>query len=323
MRAARLYGPRDLRLETLPIPQIGPRELLVRLEACGICPTDIRKHRIGLSDGSYPLNLGHEWVGRVMEVGVEATDWAVGDRVYGDTYAGYADFAALPIDPGGESIGAYRIPEDLPLERAVFLEPVADCLHAWLDGARLERGDRVLVFGAGQMGLQLVAVARELGAEIVVIEPLEHRRELALKLGASGVAQPDDLETTLSERWGDEPPVSAVVSIGALPAFRQALACVGNGARVVLFAGFGDTSVTEVDLNDIHYRELSVVGTTWIGVPPNQHWERYDQALEMLRSGAVPTDLLVTGYCHLDELEEHFERLANHTDLKTILTLGV
>src|SRR6516165_10133497 len=80
MWAARLHGIKDLQLEELPVPQPGPGELLVRVEACGICPTDARKYSIGVSDGEYPVNPGHEWVGLVEETGPDAGGWTPGDR---------------------------------------------------------------------------------------------------------------------------------------------------------------------------------------------------------------------------------------------------
>ena len=107
MRAARLHGVGDLRVESVPVPVPGPTQLLVSVEACGICPTDARKYAIGVSDGGYPLNPGHEWVGRVVATGEAVDGFQVGDQVYGDTYAGYADFAASPQPEG---LSAARLP---------------------------------------------------------------------------------------------------------------------------------------------------------------------------------------------------------------------
>ena len=92
MRVARLHGTADLRVETVPVPRPGPDEVLVRIEACGICPTDARKYAIGMDHGDYPLNPGHEWVGRVVASGPDVDGLDPGTRVYGDTYAGYAEF---------------------------------------------------------------------------------------------------------------------------------------------------------------------------------------------------------------------------------------
>ena len=96
MRAARLHGIEDLRIDTLEAPVPAAGELLVRIEANGVCATDARKYRVGVNDGTYPFNPGHEWVGRVEEVGAAVTGWSLDDRVYGDTYGGYAELISVP-----------------------------------------------------------------------------------------------------------------------------------------------------------------------------------------------------------------------------------
>ena len=190
MRAVRLHGPGDLRLDMLPVPEPSAGELLVCVEACGICPTDVRKFLVGTADGAYPLNPGHEWVGRVEAVGESAPAWQPGARVYGDTYAGYAEYALLPVAAGDWSYGALEVPENLPAERGVFVEPLADCLHAVHDQGRVRAGDRVIVLGAGQMGLQLVFAAASAGARVLAVDPLSERRELALSFGAEDAVEP-------------------------------------------------------------------------------------------------------------------------------------
>ena len=192
MWAARLHGIKDLQLEELPVPKPGPGELLVRVEACGICPTDARKYSIGVSDGEYPVNPGHEWVGLVEETGPDAGGWTPGDRVYGDTFGGYAELALVPARPRSWSCGATRIDPALPVERAVFLEPLADCLHAVHDQARVAAGDLVLVFSAGPMGLQIIAMASRVGASVMVVEPIAERRGLARAFGAQQAVSPDE-----------------------------------------------------------------------------------------------------------------------------------
>lgn len=322
MRALRLFGPGDLRLVREPVPRPGRGELLVRVEGCGLCPTDARRYRAGADPGSGPVALGHEWVGRVVEVGPGTTSWREGDRVYGDTFAGFAEYALISTSPSSESRGAFRLPDDLPLERAVFVEPVADCLHALTDGARGRPGQRAVVFGAGQMGLQVVAVARHLGLETLTVDPLPIRRDLATELGAVAATTPGAAGDEIARRWGSAGADLAVVAVGDPRAVDEALRVVRTGGAVVLFAGFGEAGRSVVDLNLIHYRELAVVGTTWIGVAPNQRYELYEEALSLLEAGAVPTERLVTAYCGLGEVERYFERHARHGELKTIVIPG-
>jgi L-iditol 2-dehydrogenase len=310
MRAARLHGIRDLRVEDLPDPVPGAGELLVRVEACGICPTDVRKYLHGSGDG-YPLNPGHEWVGRVEALGDGVEGWSLGVRVYGDTYAGYAELAVLSTEPGEWSHGPLRLPEELPLGRAIFVEPFADCLHATVDQARVGTGERVVVVGGGQMGLQLVLAAALAGGEVTLVEPHDERRALAAGLGAVD-AVPD-----VSEVPGR---VAAVIlSIGMSSLVEKCVELAAPGGRVVLFAGFGDAPRAELDLNRLHYDEIALVGSEWIGAPPNERRTHYAAALDALVSGRAPLERLVTRTCGLDELEQAFADVRALRGLKTVL----
>jgi (R,R)-butanediol dehydrogenase/meso-butanediol dehydrogenase/diacetyl reductase len=312
MRAARLHGIRDLRVEKLAAPEPGVGELLVRIEACGICPTDVRKYLLGVNDGNYPFNPGHEWLGRVEAVGDGVIGWTQGDRVYGDTYGGYSELATLPVAPGPWSHGPLAVPGDLPAERAVFVEPLADCLHAVHDQARIAPGDDVVVVGGGQMGLQLVLAASLAGARALCVEPLGDRRELALALGAAGALDPS--------RWTPSGDAAAVIlSIGTPSLVDACIRAVRPGGRVVLFAGFGDEGLAAVDLNALHYREVALVGSEWIGTPPNQRRERYEEALELLVSGRAPLERLVTARCGFAGLASAFADQQARRGLKTIL----
>jgi L-iditol 2-dehydrogenase len=310
MRAARLHGVRDLRVDNMPDPAPAPGELLVRVNACGVCPTDVRKYLLGATDG-YPLNLGHEWVGHVEALGGGVEGWDLGQRVYGDTYAGYAELAVLPVEPGPWSHGPLRLPEDLPLERAIFVEPYADCLHAVIDQARIERGQRLVVVGGGQMGLQVVVAAALEGAEVMLVEPHDERRALGLELGAKD-AVPD-----LAAVPGKADAVILSIGVGAL--VERCVELAAPGGRVVLFAGFGDAARAELDLDRLHYEEIAVVGSEWIGTPPNQRRAHYAAALDALVAGRAPLERLVTGRCGLDGLEDAFADVQALRGLKTML----
>jgi L-iditol 2-dehydrogenase len=312
MRAARLHGIGDLRIERLGVPRPGPRELVVRVEACGICPTDVRKHLIGSHDG-YPLNPGHEWVGVVSEVGSEVTGWSTGGRVYGDTYAGYAEYALLSVEPGPWSNGALAMPADLDALAATFVEPLADCIHAVRDQACAGAESRVCVVGAGQMGLQIVAVAAGAGAEVSVVEPQAERRELARAFGAAGAVGAEALAEAAA---GCD---AVILTIGAASLVGTCLGAVAPGGRVVLFAGFGDAPHATLDLDVIHYREVSLVGSEWIGTPPNQRRERYADALELITSGSVPVERLVSGEVSLDGIEGAFAAVREQRGLKYVV----
>ncbi len=208
----------------------------MRVEACGVCPTDARKYAIGVNDGDYPFNPGHEWVGRVVEAGEGVQGLSPGERVYGDTYGGYAEFTTIAAGPGGWSRGALPL-GDLPVERAVFVEPLADCLHAVHDQARVAEGDRVAVLGAGSMGLQMVAVAARAGARVLAVEPREDRRALAERFGAELAVDAAGWREAAADWTGGAGPDAIVVTLGRGEVAADAVSACGPGGRVVLFAG--------------------------------------------------------------------------------------
>jgi L-iditol 2-dehydrogenase len=319
MRAARLHGIRDLRIEQIGVPDPGPGELLVAVEACGVCATDSRKYEIGVNDGHYPFNPGHEWLGRVAAVGKGVAGWREGDRVYGDTYGGYADYAVIPVDPIPWSRGPLRLPEDLSLERSIFIEPLADCLHAVHDQAALLPGGRAVVIAAGVMGLKIVAEAALTGVEVLVVEPRQDRRGLALEFGATRAVGPDGWRDEVAA-WAPGGVDAVILTIGNGDLVNDCIAACRPGGRVVLFAGFGDRPKASIDLNDLHYREVALIGSEWIGTPPNQRRDRYDQALDRLLDRNLPFERLVTSRCGFADLEQAIVRRQSFDGIKTMFS---
>lgn len=318
MRSVRLHGIGALSIDEIPIPTPGPGELLMRVKANGVCATDARKYHVGVNDGNYPFNSGHEWVGEVIDAGEKVTGWLGGSLAYGDTYGGYAEFATIAVDPTPWSAGPIRIPRSMPLERSVFIEPLADCLHAVIDQARVAPEERVVVIGAGSMGLQTVAAAKRLGARIAVVERLENRAELAHSFGAEFAAAGEDPWRDVRD-WTDGSGADVVLlMVGSPRLVEQAITLCRNGGRVVLFAGFGDRGRTEVDLNEIHYREIALIGSEWIGAPPNQRRDRYEDALAWLEEGSLTLETLVTDQIGFEGVEGCFRGWDSPKGVKTV-----
>lgn len=320
MRSARLVGIRAMQIDDVPIPQPQAGEIQVRIEACGVCATDSRKYEIGLNDGHYPFNPGHEWLGEVSAIGCGVTTFNIGDRVYGDTYGGYADYATIPVTPAEWSRGPMLLPSGLDVRRAIFIEPLADCIHAVRDQARLTPGQKLVVIAAGVMGLKIIADAARMGCEVMTVEPLADRQAVARQFGASVVATPGTwVETARS--WTDGAGADAVIlTIGNPDLVMPCIKAAKPGGRVVLFAGFGNRKEAVIDLNDIHYREIEVIGSEWIGTPPNQRRHRYDEALEFLMDARFPFDSLVTSTCGFGTLEAALVARQGYAGLKIMFT---
>jgi L-iditol 2-dehydrogenase len=321
MRAARLHGVGDIRVESLPVPVPAASQVLVRIDACGVCPTDARKYAIGVDDGHYPLNPGHEWVGRVAATGEGVQGFETGQRVYGDTYAGYAEFAAIDTQPAGWSRGALHV-GDLPVERAVFVEPLADCLHAVHDQGQVASGHRVAVIGAGSMGIQMVAVAAHAGARVLAVEPRRERRALAERFGAEATLEGPEWTGQVREWAGEGGPELVIVTVPRGELAAQAVAACGPGGRVVLFAGFGEEGEALIDLNRLHYDEIALLGSEWVGVPPHQRFERYEQARQMLTDGELPLERLISDEIGLDGVDRALQAVRDGRSLKTIVYPG-
>jgi Zn-dependent alcohol dehydrogenase len=270
----------------------------------------VRKFLIGLGDGGYPLNPGHEWVGRVAGVGPGVTSWQIGERVYGDTYAGYAEYATLSIAETPWSHGPMRVDDALPPERAVFVEPLADCIHAVAHQGLVGAGDHAVVLGAGQMGLQLVAVAHASGAKVLVVEPLEARRKLALELGADD-ACPSRAGRARRDWAGGE---GGAPSSSRSDARRSSRVCERSHPAVASSSSPDSASATSRPSTSTCALPRAFHRRQRVGRDaPNSRLECCRQAMTCFLSGQLRLERLVTRRCSLDTLVEAFADVENLT----------
>lgn len=327
MKAALLYGIGDLRVVDVPKPEPKPDEVLMRVTVCGVCPTDIRKFRVGNGGViQFPFNMGHEWVGEVVEVGGEVSDVAVGARLLGGGYAGYAEYAPL----GGHSLRPLagrpmQIPTDVSDEEATFVEPLADAVHSIVDQGKVTIGDTVLILGAGQLALQHLMVAKALGATVVVSEPLAERRELAKQFGADHVldgSSTEEVVAGVNELTDGRGADAAIVTIGSPEASFTGVEAVRSRARVVLFGGYDRGVLSTIDLNTIHYKEIELVGSYWVGVPPYNNLELYEVALRLIREKKVQVADLITHRMGLDEIHDAFDAIRSRAGMKAMIYIG-
>jgi len=293
-------------VEDLPAPVPGPGEVLVRIEHCGVCGTDL--HFV-VEGWSTPGRVhGHEWSGRVVELGPGVTQWSVGDLVVGgplrcgncrycttgrsalceersgDIGGGLGAFAELHV---AHAKALHAVPEGLPARAAALTEPLAVSLHAvTLSGAR--PGHRVLVTGAGPIGMfALAALAAQGVDDVTVSEPSPLRRQRALDVGAARAVAPEDLPP-IPDMPADvvDDPYDVVLECSGNPrAFETGLALLGRAGTLVL-VGTG-LQRPRLDSLRVLLNELVVTGAY-----------EYDDngfaaALDLLASGALPIDALV------------------------------
>jgi 2-desacetyl-2-hydroxyethyl bacteriochlorophyllide A dehydrogenase len=327
MAAAVLQGPGRLEVEHVPVPHVGPDQVLVEVDLCGVCGSDLHMVIEGWGEpGSWH---GHEWIGRVAAVGDEVTRWRPGDAVIGGPPAqcGHcpmciAGRTSLCVERGTPGVGGIQgafatfkltgagdllpHPEGLAPRAAALAEPLAVAVHGIEQGGA-EPGHHVLVFGAGPIGALSIAALRARGVDDVrCVEPNEGRRALAVAVGATGVLRPDELDVPNMAEPARivEGAVDVVLECsGNAGAMQAGLAQLVRGGRLVL-VGAG-IHPPKLDPNRIILNELVITGACEYGA------DGFERALELLSSGALPVDeLLEPGEVPLDGLEDAMRDLA-------------
>jgi L-iditol 2-dehydrogenase len=337
MRVAVYYNNRDIRLEERPRPEIGPGELLVRIEASGICGSDIMEwYRVPKA----PIVLGHEVAGVVEEVGEGVDRFTVGDRVVTthhvpcntcrycltDRHSVCDTLKATHFDPGGFSElvrlpainvdrGTFRLPDQVSFEEASFVEPLACAVRAFRL-ARLEPGQSVAVLGSGISGVLFIQLAKALGASPIIATDIdEHRLTEAARFGADDTLPADsDVPARIREANDGRLAERVFVCTGALPAIRQALGCVDRGGTLMWYAP-ADPGVTfEFPLLEVWANGTNLVHS-YAGPPDDMR-----RALELIAARRVDVAGMVTHRLGLAETQHGFDMVIEGGDsLKVVV----
>lgn len=338
MRVAMYYSNRDVRLEEMPVPRIGPGEVLMRVEASGICGTDLlewyRRHKA-------PLVLGHEVAGVIAAVGEGVQGHTVRERIAAahhvpcntchyclsehhtvcDTLrrtnfdpGGFAEYVRLPRINVEQ--GIFSLPDEVSFEEATFVEPLA-CVLRGQRLAHLEPGQTVLVIGSGVAGLLHIQLARaSAAARIVATDIVDYRLEAARRFGADAAVpakeySPDHLRQAARGSLAD----LVVVCTGVTPAISQALQSVERGGTVLFFAPTEPGITIPISLNDLFWRNEITLTSSYGGSPAD-----YASALELIKTGKIHVRDMITHRLGLAETGLGFQLVAQAQDsLKVII----
>jgi len=322
------YNNRDVRLEEMPTPQIGPGELLVKVMASGVCGSDVMEwYRIKKA----PLVLGHEITGQIVEVGEGVEQYKTGDRVFVSHHVpcntcrycldGYHTVCETlhntNYDPGGFAEylrvprinvdrGVFLLPDEVSFEDGAFIEPLA-CVVRGQRMARLQPGQTVLTLGSGISGLLHVALARALGAgRIVATDINEYRLNAARRFGADVVIHAaEDVPTRLRRANEGRLANLVIVCTGAFPAFIQALQSVDRGGTVLFFAPTEPGVDLPVPVNDFWRNGITLM--------PSYGNSPLDAivAIELIRARRVPVHEMITHRLSLAETGLGFRLVAD------------
>ena len=339
MKAAQLHGVGDLRVEEIDQPSISSDdEVLIRIHACGICPSDLRAYT-GVREpyGTLPYTPGHEWAGEVVAIGDGVEGFDIGDRVaaswrvvcgkchycirdmynycenlqYGRVRGGFAEYGVAP----GESL--LKIPDGVSYQEASFCEPLACCMNGSLHTG-IGFGDNVVIIGAGPIGLMHLQLAKRAGARVIVSELKPERLEKAEELGADALIHADqgdpvELAMELTGGYGAD---AVIVAVGAPRALQQALNMAGIGGGVNFFAGVYPPVTLDLDPNLIHYKQIRLTGSH--DYSPF-HFQTALRFIEMKTVEVVP---LVSHRFPLEQVQEGFDIVAGQEGLKVMITLS-
>ena len=327
MRVAMYYSNKDVRLEEMPIPKIGPGEILVKVMACGICGSDVMEwYRIKKA----PRVLGHEATGVIVEVGEGVERYKVGDRVFvshhvpcnecryclSGHHTACETLHTTNFDPGGFSEyvrvpkinverGVLLLPDHVSFEEGTFIEPLG-CVIRGQRIAQVKPGHTVLVLGSGPAGLLHIQLARLKGARRIIATDInEYRLEAAKRFGADVVINAkEDVPAIVREVNENRPADRVIICTGALPAIHQAWQCVDRGGTILFFAVPPPDVKVTIPITDFWRNEITV--TTSYGASPMDLTE----ALELISGRKINVRDMITHKLSLAEAGLGFQMVA-------------
>jgi L-iditol 2-dehydrogenase len=330
MKAAILHGSRDLRIEEIPVPEIGPGEVLVRVRIALTCGTDLKTYHRGahVMIPSVPSPFGHEFSGIVEQAAEDVEGLVPGTPVVAANSApcmrceyckegrpnlcenllflngAYAEFIRVPRPI--VRCNLHSLPSGMQAVQAALTEPLACVLHG-IERSGIRMGQTVCVIGLGPIGLMFVALAARKGASVIAVGRRETKLRKALEMGARSAVSMMDLhaldrgvrELTLGQRGPDV----VIEAVGLPKVWEIALGLVRKGGLVNLFGGCARGTVARVDAHLLHYQEKSVISVF-------HHTPYYVQmALQLLAAGVIRAEELVTHTLPLEELPLAFKHM--------------
>ncbi|MBI4688845.1 MAG: alcohol dehydrogenase catalytic domain-containing protein [Nitrospirae bacterium] len=338
MKVARLYNFTDIRIEDIPIPEVGPKDSLIKTKACGICSGDVMPWYI---EKKAPLVLGHEPAGEIVETGKDVTTFKTGDRVFthhhapcftcrfcrrGD-YVQCETWKSTKIIHGGISEyilipqtnlenDTLNLSEGLSYEDGTLIEPTA-CVVKALKRAQIRRGDTVFIIGLGIMGQLNVLVAKKYGAgKVIGADMVPFRLRKAKGFGADDIidVSKDKLIETLKDLTSGEMADIVIVGPNSVDAMRQGIEAAGAGGKVLFFTPAKPGERLTIDPNELYLKDINIITSYSCGPTDTA------DALELIDEGIVRAEKLVTHRFPIQKTAEAFRLTAEARDsLKTVI----
>lgn len=329
MKALLLTEYKKLEVTDIPVPEIGPDDVLVQVRACGICGSDIHGYDGSTGRRIPPLVMGHEAAGVVSAVGENVSDVAVGDRVTFDSmvccrdchfcahgqvnlcdnrrvlgvscedyrrYGAFAEYVSVPKHI------VFKIPENLPFEHAAMIEAVSVAVHA-VNLTPIRLGDSALVVGSGMIGLLVIQALKRAGCtKIIATDLSDQRLEVAKQLGATHTinAKDEQLVPKVIELCNGRGADVALEVVGSTVTVNTAIKATRKGGTVTIVGNLSPT--IEFPLQSVVTREINVIGSC-------ASCNDYPACIELLESGQIQVEPLITAKASLEEGQDWFDKL--------------
>jgi L-iditol 2-dehydrogenase len=344
MKAAVYRGNGRVAVESVETPQIGPGELLIEVQSCGVCHTDLKKIEYGLLPP--PRIYGHETAGTVVTVGAGVSRFKSGDRVVAFHHVPcrrcfYCDrhlYAQCPtykkvgitagFEPAGGGFAQYvrvmdwivesgveTIPDNVSFDRACWVEPVNTCLKG-ISLLKLERGDVVAVLGQGPIGLIFTMLASKKGANVLTTDTIQFRRKLSKSLGAlSFDPREPELDRAIKNATEGRGVDAVIVATSAPRLVEQAIALSRPGANILLFAQTSKTERVELTASDICVGERTLLGSYSADI------DLQPESARLVFSEDLRLEDLISDRLSLDDIEKGIEIAQRPTErsLKVVI----
>lgn len=329
MQAALWYGPEDVRIEEIPVPTVGNREVLVKVGASLTCGTDFKLFRRGhpVLAKTIPAPFGHEMSGTIVEVGSNVTRFKAGDHIVAANSAPcgqcffcaqsqfslcdnlefltgtYAEYIKIPRRIVEKNL--YKIPHSLSFQEAAATEPLACAVHC-MDRVKLQANETLCVIGAGPCGLFFVELGKLIGAKVICVGRSKDKLAIAKKLGADhalSVLETKNIEETLKDitPHGHGPDV-VIEAAGTTETWEMASKVARKGGRVCFYGGCAKGTTMALDTHRTHYEELSFFGVF------HHSPIHFSKAVQLIADGKVDVRPLIAGEKKLKDLGQIFQK---------------
>ena len=327
MKAAVVKGNSKVEIENFDISELAPNELLIKMQSCGICGSDVEK--VFGEYGQPSMRLGHEPAGEIIKIGNEITDYKVGERVFTHHHVACYSKDCHECSHGNETMctkyyksnlnpcgladnyvvpewnvthgGVLKLPDNVSYEEAALIEPLACCVRAW-SKFEYKENDTAAILGVGPTGMMHVLLAKSFGfSKIFCMDLNDFRLDFVKKFGVTSIRSdnPDLAQTIIDEtiRGVDV----AIVATSSLHAFQDAIRLVRKGGTVVMFGVPSKGATIDIDMSVVYSKEITIV-TTYAASDTDTK-----DALDLIASGKVDVKSLITHKYSLDESQKAFE----------------